>query len=52
LNPSITGEAMANRLLLKSSMSEQGFRNLSEEWWHDTPVDEPYPDTSFDVPVR
>lgn len=38
--------------LLKSSMSEQGFRDLSEEWWHYTLVDEPYPDTDFDVPVR
>jgi D-alanyl-D-alanine dipeptidase len=52
LNPSITGEAVANRLLPKSSMSEQGFRKLSEEWWHCTLVDEPYPDTSFDVPLR
>ncbi|UHD17776.1 M15 family metallopeptidase [Thiocapsa bogorovii] len=52
LNPSITGEAMANRLLLKSSMSEEGFRNLAEEWWHYTLVDEPYPETYFDIPVR
>ncbi len=52
LNPAITGEAMASRLLPKSSMSEQGFCNLSEEWRHDTVLDEPYPDTDFDVPVR
>jgi D-alanyl-D-alanine dipeptidase len=44
--------ASARARALKSSMSEQGFRNLSEEWWHDTLIDEPYPDTYFDVPVR
>lgn len=52
LNPAITGTAMENRLLLKSEMAEQGFRNYAEEWWHYTLVDEPYPDTYFDVPVR
>ncbi len=52
LNPTIAGAAMENRLQLKSVMAEQGFRNYAEEWWHYTLVDEPYPETYFDVPVR
>ena len=27
------------------------FVSLSEEWWHFTLVNEPYPDTYFDFPV-
>ncbi|MBR6570389.1 MAG: peptidase M15, partial [Clostridia bacterium] len=29
-----------------------GFRPLDSEWWHFTLVDEPYPDTYFDFPLR
>jgi D-alanyl-D-alanine dipeptidase len=51
-NPAIGGAAMEHRQLLKSLMLEQGFRNLAEEWWHYTLMDEPYPDTYFDSPIR
>ena len=51
-NPVITGDAMANRMLLRDIMSGAGFRNYVNEWWHYTLVDEPYPDTYFDVPVE
>lgn len=52
LNPTTTGAVLPNGLLLKSSMNEQGFRKLSEEWWHSTPVDEPNGDACCDVAVR
>lgn len=52
LNADITGPAMAHRLRLKSLMTQQGFRNLAEEWWHYTLEDEPYPETYFDIPIR
>lgn len=38
----------ANRLLLQSAMMKGGFRPLTEEWWHFTLEDEPFPDTYFD----
>ena len=41
-----------NRLLLKSLMDKQGFRNYDKEWWHFTLRDEPYPDTYFDFPIE
>ena len=53
--PSSTGvnaEARANRMLLQSLMVKHGFRPLAEEWWHFTLVDEPFPDTYFNFPVR
>lgn len=51
-NPAIADSAMANRMLLRSIMTEAGFRNYVNEWWHYTLIDEPYPDTYFDEPVR
>ncbi|MEE4297909.1 MAG: M15 family metallopeptidase, partial [Pseudomonadales bacterium] len=50
-HPSITGEALRNRLLLREIMEAAGFRNYVNEWWHYTLIDEPYPETYFDVPV-
>lgn len=41
-----------NRLLLKSVMEKFGFKNLPEEWWHYTLVDEPYPDQYFDIEIK
>ena len=51
-NPAITPEAMANRMLLRDIMTAAGFRNYVNEWWHYTLVNEPYPDTYFNIPVE
>ncbi|TNY36592.1 M15 family metallopeptidase [Thermomonospora catenispora] len=51
LDPRITGEQRANRLLLKSALEAEGFVNLPEEWWHFTHKPESFPDTYFDFPV-
>ena len=48
----VTAQQHENRMLLQSAMMKQGFKPLSTEWWHFTLVDEPYPKTFFDFPVR
>ena len=48
----VTPEQMANRMLLREAMLRHGFNPLTEEWWHFTLKDEPYPDTYFDFPIR
>ena len=48
----ITKEQFANRMLLREIMLAHGFKPIAEEWWHFTLVNEPYPDTYFDFPVR
>ena len=50
--PGTSPEAHRNRMLLREVLTRAGFRNLPEEWWHFTLADEPYPETTFDVPVR
>ena len=45
-------EAREHRRLLRQAMEQRGFRPLREEWWHFTFHPEPYPDRSFDAPVR
>lgn len=51
-NPAVSAEQKRDRLLLKSVMEKHGFRNLPEEWWHFTLVNEPYPDRYFDLPIE
>lgn len=51
LDPRITGEQRTNRMLLKNTLEEAGFKNLPEEWWHYTLKEETFPDTYFDFPV-
>ncbi len=48
----VTKEQFANRMLLREAMIAHGFRPLTEEWWHFTLADEPYPDTYFTFPVH
>ncbi len=47
-----TSQQRANRLLLRTLMEKHGFRAYSKEWWHYTLVDEPFPNTYFDFPIR
>lgn len=49
---SVSLEAQKNRSLLASAMNRRGFRPYSQEWWHFTLRNEPFPDTFFDFPVR
>ena len=48
----LTEKQIQNRMLLQKLMVEAGFRPLDTEWWHFTLVNEPYPDTYFDFPLR
>jgi len=41
-----------NRLLLKTLMEKQGFKNYEKEWWHFTLREEPFPDTYFDFVIE
>jgi len=43
--------ARNNRLLLREIMTASGFRPYYAEWWHFTLVDEPYPETYFNVVI-
>lgn len=48
----ITEEQTANRNILKTEMENAGFKSYSEEWWHFTLKDQPYPDNYFDFLVE
>ena len=48
----ITEEQYANRMILRDAMLSHGFKPYSEEWWHFTLGDEPYPDTYFTFPIN
>lgn len=43
--------ARENRNKLADLMIKHGFKPYSEEWWHFTLAEEPYPDTYFDFPI-
>ncbi|WP_419784911.1 M15 family metallopeptidase [Pseudodesulfovibrio sp.] len=51
-NLDLPTQARANRALLRQVMERHGFNPLTEEWWHFTLRDEPYPDTYFNFPVQ
>ena len=44
--------ARNNRFLLREIMTASGFRPYYAEWWHFTLVDEPYPETYFDIVIN
>lgn len=48
-SPLITPEQTRMRTLLRDEMRAHGFAEIKEEWWHYTLINEPYPDTYFDV---
>ena len=47
----ITATQSAHRALLKNMMLKHGFKSYSEEWWHYTLINEPYPNTYFNFEV-
>jgi len=47
---SITQEQYRMRMLLREVMLSCGFEGISEEWWHFTLANEPFPDTYFTFP--
>ena len=51
-NTKVTLEARTGRMLLKTLMEGQGFRNYDQEWWHFTLKDEPFPDKYFDFLIE
>jgi D-alanyl-D-alanine dipeptidase len=51
-NMKVTLEARIGRMLLKTLMEQQGFRNYDQEWWHFTLKDEPFPDKYFDFLIE
>ena len=48
----VSVDARTHRALLRAVMTKHGFRPLEQEWWHFTLVDEPFPKTAFDFPIR
>ncbi|MFJ2708715.1 M15 family metallopeptidase [Streptomyces sp. NPDC087428] len=50
-DPRIQGVQRTNRQFLKKTLTDAGFVNLAEEWWHYTFTPELFPDTYFDFPV-
>ena len=47
----LTAKQRANRKLLRDAMTAHGFRAISNEWWHFSLKNEPYPRTLFTFPV-
>jgi len=48
----LSEQQFRNRLILRKAMLGHGFQMLDSEWWHFTLVNEPYPDTYFNFPVK
>ncbi len=48
----VTAEQHANRMRLRTAMKEHGFRPYDREWWHFTLINEPFPETYFDFPIK
>jgi zinc D-Ala-D-Ala dipeptidase len=51
-HPGVSAEARANRMMLHDLMVAAGFKPYRREWWHFELIDEPFPNQSFDFPIR
>ena len=51
-HPGVSAEARKNRLMLHDLMVAAGFKPYRREWWHFELIDEPFPQQSFDFPIR
>lgn len=48
----LTPEQEENRKTLRGVMEQCGFKAFEHEWWHYRLVNQPWPDTNFDFPVK
>ena len=48
----LTEEQKNNRAILRTAMENNGFKIAGTEWWHFSLINEPYPETSFNFPVK
>ena len=48
----LTEEQIRHRMLLREAMVRHGFKPILTEWWHFSLENEPFPNTSFDFPVK
>ena len=51
-NKKIGEKQRINRLLLKTLMEKQGFKDYEKEWWHFTLADEPFAQTYFNFVIE
>jgi D-alanyl-D-alanine dipeptidase len=51
-HPAVGPQARKNRLMLRDLMVGAGFKPYRREWWHFELIDEPFPQQSFDFPIR
>jgi len=51
LDPRVTGAPRDNRLLLRQLMTDAGFVNYANEWWHYDLANPPRPAMYYDFPV-
>jgi zinc D-Ala-D-Ala dipeptidase len=50
-SPTVSAQAMANRLRLQELMRRFGFKPYSREWWHFELIDDPFRQQAFDFPI-
>lgn len=50
--PKISKEQKENRMLLRKLMLQNNFKPYENEWWHFTLINEPFPKTYFNFPIK
>lgn len=48
----LSNEQLRNRMLIQKIMKRHHFKNYSQEWWHFTLKNEPFPNTYFNFPIE
>ena len=50
--PKTSKKQKENRVLLRAIMLQNNFKPYKNEWWHFTLIEEPFPNTYFNFPVK
>ena len=48
----LSKEQLGNRLFIQEIMKKNNFKNYTQEWWHFTLKNEPFPNTYFDFSIE